>query len=105
MAQFRDLRAVLESIEQTKTAIRAMGKYVPVDLVRDLYSMNREPLLGGDVSDVSLMFTDIMGFTGIAERLSSDPDRLAVGWASTSRRSRTRSTGTTASSTSSSATR
>jgi adenylate cyclase len=77
-AQFRDLRAVLESIEQTKTAIRAMGKYVPVDLVRDLYSMNREPLLGGDVSDVSLMFTDIMGFTGIAERLSSDPDRLAV---------------------------
>jgi adenylate cyclase len=77
-AQFRDLRAVLESIEQTKTAIRAMGKYVPVGLVRDLYSMNREPLLGGDVTDVSLMFTDIMGFTGIAERLSSDPDGLAT---------------------------
>ncbi len=69
-SMFSDLRAVLESLERAKTAMRAMGKYVPVDLVRRLYQMNREPTLGGDPSDVTLMFTDIKEFTPIAERLA-----------------------------------
>ena len=42
IAPFRDLRSVMESLEQAKTAMRAMGKYVPIDLVRDLYEMNHE---------------------------------------------------------------
>ncbi len=34
---FRDVNAVLESLEKAKTAMRAMSKYAPVDLVRRLY--------------------------------------------------------------------
>jgi adenylate cyclase len=73
---FVDIQRVLDSLEQAKTAIRAMGKYVPLDLVRDLYEMNREPQLGGELRDMSVLFTDIKDFTTFAERLS--PDRLAV---------------------------
>ncbi len=72
---FRDVSAVLLGLEQAKTAMRAMGKYVPIDLVRQLYEANREPTLGGRLANVSLMFTDIKDFTTLAEHLP--PDRLA----------------------------
>ncbi|HEX3765798.1 MAG TPA: adenylate/guanylate cyclase domain-containing protein, partial [Kofleriaceae bacterium] len=72
---FRDVGDVLDSVEQAKTAMRAMRKYVPVDLVRELYESNREPALGGRLEDLSMLFTDVRGFTSLAETL--EPDRLA----------------------------
>ncbi|HEX4417730.1 MAG TPA: adenylate/guanylate cyclase domain-containing protein [Kofleriaceae bacterium] len=74
-ARFRDVAAVLESVEQAKTAMRAMRKYVPIDLVKQLFEANREPTLGGRLEDVSLMFTDVLGFTSIAETV--EPERMA----------------------------
>jgi len=52
---------VLESLEQAKTAMRAMSKYVPIDLVRRLYRENSEPVLGGEEMEISLMFTGHQG--------------------------------------------
>ena len=72
---FSDVRAVMESLELTKTAMRAMSKYVPTDLVRQLYEANREPSLGGTLAEVSLLFTDIKDFTRVAENM--EPDALA----------------------------
>ena len=74
-APFRDVQEVLGSLEQAKTAMRALGKYVPVDLVRELWSQNREPVPGGEVRELSILFTDLEGFTALAEKLS--PDELA----------------------------
>jgi adenylate cyclase len=74
-ASFRDVADVLEGVEQAKTAMRAMRKYVPVDVVRELYASNREPVLGGRLEDISLLFTDVRGFTTLAETV--EPDRLA----------------------------
>lgn len=76
---FRDVQRVLVSLEQAKTAMRAMGKYVPLDLVRDLYHMNREPVLGGETLDISIMFTDIQGFTTLSESVSTDRLAIAMG--------------------------
>jgi adenylate cyclase len=50
-----------------------------VDLVRRLYRMNAEPTLGGDPSDVTLMFTDIKEFTPIAEQLAPGDLALLLG--------------------------
>ncbi len=72
---FRELDEVIEGLERAKTVVRAMGKYIPLDLVRKLYASNREPELGGQLGEVTLMFTDIEGFTTLSERLS--PDELA----------------------------
>jgi adenylate cyclase len=72
---FRDVADVLESQEKAKSAMRAMSKYVPVDLVRRLYRDKREPVLGGELMQVTLMFTDIKDFTAVSERLA--PNDLA----------------------------
>ena len=69
----------MRSLEQAKTALRTMGKYVPVDLVRLLYHDNREPALGGELTEVSMMFSDIEGFTSLAERVPPDVFARALG--------------------------
>jgi adenylate cyclase len=71
----RDMREVLESLEKAKTAMRAMSKYVPIDLVRRLFRESAEPTLGGEMMNVSIMFTDVAGFTSFAER--HEPDGVA----------------------------
>ena len=72
---FRDVTDVLESQEKAKAAMRAMSKYVPIDLVRRLYREKSEPMLGGELMEVSIMFTDIKDFTTVSEKLA--PNDLA----------------------------
>jgi adenylate cyclase len=74
--QFHDINNVLSSLERAKTAMRSMGKYVPMDLVRRLYHRGEEPCLGGEATEISALFTDIQGFTEFAE--SVDPDTVAA---------------------------
>jgi adenylate cyclase len=70
-----DVNDVLEGLERAKTAMRAMGKYVPLDLVKRLYRDGKEPELGGETIELSILFTDIKDFTTYAEKL--EPHRLA----------------------------
>ena len=69
----------MDGLERAKTAMRALGKYVPIDLVQELYAANREPALGGEPRDLSLLFTDIRGFTTIAEGIAPDVLAPALG--------------------------
>lgn len=78
-AAFRDVSEILESLEKAKTAMRTMSKYVPIDLVRRLYREKSEPALGGEATDISILFTDIKGFTAISEQLAPDALAAALG--------------------------
>lgn len=71
----RDVAAVLERLELAKTAMRAMGQYVPMELVKRVYRQRKEPALGGELRDVTISFSDIAGFTTISEQM--DPNQLA----------------------------
>ena len=70
-----DVQVVLAGLEKAKTAMRAMSKYVPINLVRKLYHEGAEPMLGGESVELSVLFTDIKEFTPFAEHTA--PDRLA----------------------------
>ncbi|MHB2018477.1 MAG: adenylate/guanylate cyclase domain-containing protein [Candidatus Xenobia bacterium] len=72
---FRDVGQTLGAMEKAKTALRAMGRYVPMDLVRELYESGQEPALGGRMTELTVMFTDIKDFTTTAEHMS--PNQLA----------------------------
>lgn len=74
-SRLRDIGVVLAGLERAKTAMRAMGKYVPVDLVKKLYREGREPALGGEAIELSVLFTDVKDFTSFAEQIP--PDKLA----------------------------
>jgi adenylate cyclase len=71
-SRLREIDELLESVERAKTVARAMCKYIPVPLVRGLYEKNREPELGAEPREVTLLFTDIQGFTSLAERVPAD---------------------------------
>ena len=75
-SRIREIDDVARGLESAKTVSRAMGKYVPIDLVQRLYESNEEPELGGELSDLSILFSDIEGFTSLSEKLT--PDALAV---------------------------
>ncbi|MBN9419803.1 MAG: hypothetical protein J0I12_30380 [Candidatus Eremiobacteraeota bacterium] len=66
---------VASALEAAKTTLRAMVKYVPVELVRQLFEARLEPVLGSQPRQVVLMFSDIAGFTTMAEKLT--PARLS----------------------------
>jgi len=53
--------------------VRAMfARYVPPGVVNQLVAQPRLPHLGGEVREVTLMFTDLASFTTMAERLSAE---------------------------------
>ena len=76
---FQDISRVLASLERAKTAMRSMGKYVPMDLVRRLYHKGEEPRLGGETTELSVLFTDIDSFTQFAEGRDADLVALSLG--------------------------
>lgn len=66
----QEARQVSLSLESAKSTLRAMVKYVPLELVKQLFEQRLKPVLGGEVREVTLMFTDIRGFTSLAEKMT-----------------------------------
>lgn len=58
------------ALEEMKTGVRSFCKYVPADLVRTLVESKQEAILGGTARVLTIFFTDIVGFTAIAEQLA-----------------------------------
>ena len=52
--------------------LAAFRKYIPADLVKTLVSEGVEPSPGGSIRNLTVMFADIAGFTGLSERVCAE---------------------------------
>jgi len=66
IVEVQDLTSAVASM---KSSLRSFGAYVPKDLVRAIVSTGGSVHVGGVRRDVSIMFSDIEGFTGKSEEL------------------------------------
>jgi len=60
------------AISGMKQGLRSFKKYVPSDLVLDLLNNKKEAQLSVQKKEITVMFTDIVDFTVIAEKISLD---------------------------------
>ena len=64
-----EIENLSNAIADMAGGLAAFRKYIPSDLVRTLVSEGVEPKPGGSIRNLTVLFADIAGFTGLSERL------------------------------------
>lgn len=70
----REIAAMLAARDRMTGGLRSFAKYVPAGLVRELMKRGQEAALGGETRELTVYFSDVADFTGIAEKLT--PNQL-----------------------------
>ncbi|MGA0395459.1 MAG: adenylate/guanylate cyclase domain-containing protein, partial [Rhodospirillales bacterium] len=68
----REVQDLSNSMDTMKSAIRELNKFVPKGLITQLMESGEGFELGGRSRDITVLFTDIAGFTGISESMSAE---------------------------------
>ncbi|MBF0261643.1 MAG: hypothetical protein HQL97_07430 [Magnetococcales bacterium] len=67
-----EIKMLTQSIGAMKSALNTFGQYVPKALVHQLIESGKGVGLGGDRRTLTLMFTDVSGFTSMSETMSAE---------------------------------
>jgi adenylate cyclase len=70
----REIAVVGDSVDRMKAGLRSFSRYVPTEIVGDLLSRGEDARLGVQYRRMTIYFSDVQGFSRIAETLP--PDRL-----------------------------
>ncbi len=70
---FTEVRDVSGATGRMAASLSSFKKYIPTELVRSLFAQGIEARLGGEMKDLTILFMDLAGFTGLSEQLG---DRL-----------------------------
>ncbi|MXN66329.1 hypothetical protein GR183_15550 [Stappia sp. GBMRC 2046] len=73
-SHIQEVNELSTAVTNMKTGLRGFGAYVPTDLVRAIVSSGKGVSVGGTARDLTLLFSDIEGFTAKTESL--DPEIL-----------------------------
>jgi adenylate cyclase len=66
-----EIENLSNAIADMAGGLAAFRKYIPADLVKTLVSEGIEPSPGGSIRNLTVLFADIAGFTGLSERLGN----------------------------------
>ena len=70
-----EINEMSDALESMKKGLRSFKKYVPTELVADLIKLKKEASLEVESRHISILFSDIQGFTTISEQIA--PEALA----------------------------
>ncbi|UEM24629.1 hypothetical protein JL100_030965 (plasmid) [Skermanella mucosa] len=66
-SSIREIDAMARSLVRMKAALRSFSTYVPVDVVRRVLTSGQAAEPGGELRVLTILVSDLAGFTGIAE--------------------------------------
>ncbi len=69
-SRVREIADMIAARNRMTGGLRSFAKYVPAGLVRQLMDRGEEATLGGKTRELTVHFSDIVGFTSIAEQLT-----------------------------------
>jgi len=62
-----EVNDMIDATDKVKTGLRSFSKYVPDKVVKQLISQGKDAKIGGEKEYVTILFSDIEGFTSISE--------------------------------------
>lgn len=68
-SRLKEIASLSGAIAEMAAGLSAFRKFIPADLVRALLRQGVEAKPGGAIQELSVMFVDIAGFTGLSERM------------------------------------
>jgi adenylate cyclase len=71
-SRLREVNQLADTQERMRTALDSFSRYVPIDVVRELMKRDAAAQIGGARCTITVLFTDIQGFTTIAEALTPE---------------------------------
>jgi adenylate cyclase len=71
-SRLREFDGLSTALLQTSRSLASFGKYMPTELVRTLVSQGIEAEPGGEHKALTVMFTDLAGFTSLSEMLGEE---------------------------------
>lgn len=67
-----EVSQLAEAQQQMLSALQSFSKYVPMEVVRELVHRGEVAQIGGSSESLTILFTDISGFTSIAEQMTPE---------------------------------
>src|ERR1700758_5420504 len=68
-SRLAEISSLSGAIAEMAQGLSAFRKFIPADLVRSLLRQGVEAKPGGSIQDLTVMFIDVAGFTGLSERM------------------------------------
>lgn len=71
-SNIHEIKLMDDSIAAMRVAIRSFGHYIPKEIVMQLIEKGKEITIGGEKKETTVFFSDIEGFTTIAETYETE---------------------------------
>lgn len=68
-SDLKEISHLVRAHEQMLYALQSFSRYVPIDVVRELLKRGEIAKIGGKTETLTILFTDIQGFTAIVEKM------------------------------------
>lgn len=75
-SSIREIKLMQEAFKNMKASLRSFTKFAPDQVVRQVLAQGEEAVLAGEKRSVTVLFSDLRGFTGFAE--SHGPEEVVA---------------------------